>query len=369
MMELARRRILSSLLALGACDFTGAASPPPVAEDDVAVRIAPLTNFTSGLVAGSGRYFYIGSGNYVNEDGSACSGGNCVFTAPRIPGGADAPIARLRDGVPKAGGVCGFPGTVLPPPWIWPRPEADMAIVALQQRRNGTAQTRLDANGQSTAPGALFADGTYEWRIAQICTSDMPMHIGTASTWLDVKTCSTVDDANPASNDNNISTYTTNPATQLGGCQIAPLIDNIDNYSMSYNGTSMTLCYDTLAAPDPAAFKTLSLTAIGARSSKTGLTTNVPVPPMTERSGTVTTCTGATIDVSPWDGDACDGREFRRWLGACSGTGACTVTMTRDTSVTAVFAAHDCGPGHEWDPGACGCVERGNAPARAGRQP
>jgi hypothetical protein len=251
---------------------------------------------------------------------------------------------RFRDGVPKDSVTCFF-GV------------PQMSILALRPRVNGTNQIRLNANGQSTAPHAPFNDGTYEWYIMQVCIGTTPQHPVTVTTWFGVKTCSTVDDADPASNDNNISSFTVNPDTQMGGCQSAPLNDNVVNYSMSYNETSMRPCWDTESSPNPAAFKTLTLTRIGNRSPKLGLTTNIPMAPMIANNA-LTTCTGATIEVTPWDGDECDGLEFHRWHGACSGTGPCTMTMTEDTSVTAQFTAHDCEPGKVWEPDACGCVDR-----------
>jgi len=257
---------------------------------------------------------------------------------------------RFRDGVPKTSITCGV-GLV-----------PQMAILALRPRVNGTDQIRLNANGQSTAPHAPFNDDTYEWNIMQVCIG--PSASGIVTQYFEVKTCSTVDDADPASNDNNISTFTRNPATQLGGCQ-ARVNDNVVNYSMSYNETSMTPCWDTSSLPDPAAFKTLTLTRIGQRSSSLGLATNIPTAPMIA-NGALTTCTGATIEVTPWDGDECDGLEFKRWRGACSGTGACSVTMTEDMLVNAQFTAHECEPGKVWESGACGCVARGNAPGPAG---
>lgn len=300
----------------------------------------------SDLVPGSGRYFYPGSGNYGNDNGTPCSATNpCRYTGPRTPGGVDTDIVRFRDGVPKNSVTCGF-GVVVP----------TMTILALRPRVNGTAQTRVNANGQSTAPHAPFNDGTYEWFIMQVCTGDAP-HPGNVTTWFDVKTCSTVDDADPASNDNNISSFTTNPNKQLGTCQSSSFTDNVVNYSMSYNETSMTPCWDTSFAPNPAAFKTLTLTRIGERSPNLGLATNIPTAPMIA-NGALTTCTGATIEVTPWDGDECDGLEFKKWRGACSGTGGCTVTITEDTLVGALFTAHECEPGKVWEPGACGCVAR-----------
>ena len=272
------------------------------------------------LVPGSGRYFYPGSDNYHNDNGIR-------YTGPRTPGAVDTDIARFRDGVPKSVATCGG-GVVVP----------TMAILALRPRVNGTAQTRVNANGQSTAPYAPFNDGTYEWFIMQVCTEDTPAHPGIVTTWFGVKTCSTVDDADPASNDNNISSFTTNPNTQVGACQALPLVDDIVNYSMSYNETSMTSCWDTSVSPDPQAFQTLTLTRIGVRSPNLGLATNIPVAPMFE-NGTLNTCAGATIELTPWDGDEGDGLEFQKWQGACSGTGACTVTMTEDTSVIALFTA------------------------------
>lgn len=300
----------------------------------------------SGLVPGSGRYFYPGSGNYHNDNGTPCSAASpCRYTGPRTPGGEDTDIVRFRDGVPKNTVTCGL-GEV-----------PTMTILALRPRVNGTNETRVNANGQSTAPSAPFNDGTYEWYIMQLCIGPNPQHPGTVTTWFGVKTCSTVDDADPASNDNNISTFTTNPDTQPGACQSSLLNDNVVNYSMSYNETSMTPCWDTSFAPNPAGFKTLTLTRIGEGSPNLGLATNIPTAPMIA-NGALTTCTGATIEVTPWDGDECDGLEFKRWRGACSGTGACTVTMTEDTLVTAQFTAHECGPGKVWEPGACGCVAR-----------
>jgi hypothetical protein len=265
----------------------------------------------------------------------------------------DTDIVRFRDGVPRSSATCGG-GVVVP----------TMAILALRPRVNGTAQIRVNANGQSTAPAAPFNDGTYEWYVMELCIGDTPQHPGIVTTWFNVKTCSTVDDADPASNDNNISSFTRNPDQQLGACQ-SSLTDNVVNYSMSYNETSMTPCWDTASAPNPAAFKTLTLTRVGERSPNLGLATNIPTAPMNV-NGALITCTGATIEVTPWDGDECDGLEFHRWRGACSGTGACTVTMTEDTLVTALFKAHQCEPGKVWEPGACGCVDRGTAPAPAG---
>lgn len=364
MMTLARAVVVSSLLALCSCAFTNEADTPPAAEALEQLQasvpdscVPPSSGCSvSGLVPGSGRYFYPGSGNYHNDDGTACSTTSpCRYTGPRTPGGPDTDIVRFRDGVPKTSVTCGF--GVVP----------TMTILALRPRMNGTDQTRLNANGQSTAPHAPFNDGTYEWYIGQLCIGGNGQHPGIVTTWYDVKTCSTVDDADPASNDNNISAYTTNPDRQLGACQSSSVAtsDYVVHYSMSYNGTSMTPCWDTSSAPNPASFKTLTLARIGVRSSNLGLSTNIPTAPMVE-NGTLTTCTGATIDVTPWDGDACDGLEFHRWFGACSGTGACTVTMTSDTSVTALFTAHDCGPGKVWEPGACGCVARATAPAPVG---
>jgi hypothetical protein len=269
----------------------------------------------------------------------------------------DTDIVRFRDGVAKNSVTCGF--GVVP----------TMTILALRPRVNGTNQIRVNANGQSTAPHAPFHDDTYEWYIMQVCTGPTAQHPETVTTWLDVKTCSTVDDANPASNDNNISSFTTNPDpgypnSQLGACQSGAVNDNVVNYSMSYNETSMTPCWDTLFDPNPAAFKTLTLTRIGERSPNLGLATNIPTAPMIA-NGALTTCTGATIEVTPWDGDECDGLEFHKWKGECSGTGACTVTMTEDTLVTAQFTAHECGPGQMWEPGACECVARHTAAALA----
>lgn len=283
----------------------------------------------SGLVPGSGRYFYPGSGNYHNDNGTPCSATSpCRYTGPRTPGGVDTDIVRFRDGVPKNAVTCGF--GVVP----------TMTIVALQPRVNGTNQTRVNANGQSTAPHAPFEDGTYEWYIMQLCIGPNAQHPTVTSTWFDVKTCSTVDDADAASNDNNISTFTTDPNSQPGACQSSSaLTDNIVNYSMSYNETSMTPCFDTSFEPNPAAFKTLTLTRIGERSPNLGIATNIPTAPMIE-NGALTTCTGATIEVTPWDGDESDGLEFKKWHRACTGTGACTVTMTEDTLVTAQFTAH-----------------------------
>lgn len=304
----------------------------------------------SGLVPGSGRYFYPGSGNYLNDDGNPCSATSpCRYTGPRTPGGVDTDIMRFRDGVPKTSITCGV-GLV-----------PQMAILALRPRVNGTDQIRLNANGQITAPHAPFNDDTYEWNIMQVCIG--PLASGTVTQYFEVKTCSTVDDADPASNDNNISTFTRNPDTQLGGCQ-ARVNDNVVNYSMSYNETSMTPCWDTESFPNPAAFKTLTLTRIGERSPNLGLATNIPTAPMIA-NGALTTCTGAAIEVTPWDGDECDGLEFHKWKGECSGTGACTVTMTEETLVTAQFTAHECGPGQMWEPGACECVARHTAAALA----
>ena len=340
-----RSGIVCILVALGACVFTDDASTPPVAEGNSALGITRLiTEIHSGLVPGTGRYFHPGSGNYKRDDGSACSGTGCRYTGPRTPGGADTQIVRFRDGVLKTSGTCG--SSVVP----------EMTILALQPRRNGTAQTRLNAHGQTVAPGALFEDGTYEWLIAQVCTSAAP-HPGEVSTWYDVKSCSTVDDTDPASNDNNISTWTTNPDTQLGACQSVPIIDHLVKYSMSYDDTSLTACPSTSPGPDPASFKTLrlNLTGDGAGSPNAGVTTNIPAAPMVS-SGTQLACPGAAIHVTPWDADACDGIEFAGWDGACSGVGDCTVTMTRNTTVVASFTAHDCGPDQVWDPSACGCV-------------
>jgi hypothetical protein len=299
----------------------------------------------SDLVPGSGRYFYPGSGNYQNDNGTPCSTTHpCRYTGPRTPGGLDTDIARFRDGVPKNSITCGF--------GVFPA----MAILALRPRVNGTAQIRVNALGQSTAPKTPFNDGTYEWYIMQVCTGPTPQHPDTVTTYFEVKTCSTVDDADPTSNDNNISTFTTNPNTQLGACQPS-LTDNVVNYSMSYNETSMTPCWDTSSAPDPTAFKILTLTSKGERSPNLGIATNVPAAPIAG-NGALLTCAGATIEVTPWDGDECDGLEFHKWRGACSGTGACTVGMTDDTLVTAQFTAHECEPGKVWEPGACGCVAR-----------
>jgi len=307
----------------------------------------------SGLVPGSGRYFYPGSGNYVNDNGTPCSATSpCRYTGPRTPGGEDTDIMRFRDGVPKVSLTCGF-GLV-----------PTMTILALRPRVNGTAQIRRNANGQSTAPHAPFNDDTYEWNIMQVCTGPTPQHPGIVTQYFEVKTCSTVDDVDPASNDNNISTFTTNPDSQLGACQPTVLNDNVVNYSMSYDETSMTPCWDTESFPNPAAFQTLTLTRIGERSPNLGLATNIPTAPMIT-NGALTTCTGAAIEVTPWDGDECDGLEFHKWKGECSGTGACTVTMTEDTLVTAQFTAHECGPGQMWEPGVCECVARHTAPALA----
>jgi hypothetical protein len=301
----------------------------------------------SGLVPGSGRYFYPGSGNYHNDNGTPCSATSpCRYTGPRTPGGVDTDIVRYRDGVPKNAVTCGF--GVVP----------TMSIVALRPRVNGTNQIRVNANGQSTAPHAPFNDDTYEWYIMQVCTGATAQHPETVTTWFDVKSCSTVDDSDPASNDNNISTFTLNPNTQLGACQSPVVNDNVVNYSMSYNETSMTPCWDTSLESNSAAFKTLTLTRIGERSPNLGLATNIPTAPMIA-NGALTTCTGATIEVTPWDGDECDGLEFHKWRGACSGTGPCTVTMTDDTLITAQFTAHECGPGKVWEPGACECAVRG----------
>jgi hypothetical protein len=239
-----------------------------------------------------------------------------------------------------------------------------MTILALRPRVNGTAQIRRNANGQSTAPHAPFNDDTYEWNIMQVCTGPTPQHPGIVTQYFEVKTCSTVDDVDPASNDNNISTFTTNPDSQLGACQPTVLNDNVVNYSMSYNETSMTPCWDTSFESNSAAFKTLTLTRIGERSPNLGLATNVPTAPMIA-NGALTTCTGAAIEVTPWDGDECDGLEFHKWKGECSGTGPCTVTMTEDTLVTAQFTAHDCGPGQMWESGACECVAAHTATALA----
>jgi len=305
----------------------------------------------SGLVPGSGRYFYPGSGNYQNDDGTPCSATSpCRYTGPRTSGGEDTDIVRFRDGVPKTSVTCGF-GMV-----------PQMAILALRPRVNGTDQIRLNANGQITAPHAPFNDDTYEWNIMQVCIGPLPS--GIVTQYFEVKTCSTADDTNPASNDNNISSFTRNPDTQLGACQ-SRLNDNVVNYSMSYNETSMTPCWDTESFPNPAAFKTLALTRIGERSPNLGLATNIPTAPMIANGGALTTCTGATIEVTPWDGDECDGLEFHKWKGECSGTGACTVTMTEDTLVTAQFTAHECGPGQMWEPGACECVAHHTAAALA----
>lgn len=307
----------------------------------------------SGLVPGSGRYFYPGSGNYHNDNGTPCSTTSpCRYTGPRTPGGVDTDIVRFRDGVPKNSVTCGF--GVVP----------TMTLLALRPRVNGTKQTRLNANGQSTAPNAPFNDGTNEWYIMQLCIGPNAQHPGTVTTWFDVKTCSTVDDADPASNDNNISTFTKDPNTQQGACQSFSVTDNVVNYSMSYNEysispneSSMTPCWDTQFESNPAAFRTLTLTRIGERSPNLGLATNIPTAPMIA-NGALTTCTGATIEVTPWDGDKCDGLEFKKWRGACSGTGPCTVTMTEDTAVTAQFTAHECEPGKVWEPGSCACVAR-----------
>src|SRR5205085_2816214 len=116
-------------------------------------------------------------------------------------------------------------------------------------------------------------------------------------------------------------------------------------------------CWDTYAAPNPAAFQTLTLTRIGERSPNLGLATNIPTAPLIA-NGPLTTCAGATIEVTPWDGDECDGLEFKKWHRGCSGTEPCTVTMTADMLVTAQFTPHECGPGQVWEPGACECRPR-----------
>jgi hypothetical protein len=234
----------------------------------------------------------------------------------------------------------------------WP---ANMAIRATRDRRNEQGEVV----------------GGKEWLVVQKCTFE------TGEELISVKACSLVDGS--GINSFNGNDLIGGPG-QGGGCQPGSLYDVFGRaigptgpaffsgwVSMSVFGSTLSYCWG--GDDDTADFRELTIVKGGAggESAMTGVTTNIPGPPITE-SGTIQrACSGATITVAPWDGDACDGLEFTGWADACDGTGECTIAMHEPTTVVALFGRHDCGPAMHWDPSACACTPRPASPTKTVR--
>jgi hypothetical protein len=218
-----------------------------------------------------------------------------------------------------------------------------------------------------------FDWGGKELLVAQKCYRVVAGHGSEPIHFAEYKSCSLVSgDGRSTFNKDDMSIGDGNLLTTSagritgGGCQPGTLYANVVNYSMSVSGSTLNACWDTVAEPDPSAFKTLTVTKSGPESRISSIVTNIPGPPVTRTSETRTACAGATIalDVLLPDPE-CGPIEFDGWRGACRGSEACTVTMDDDKSVNALFRLRACEGPAVWDPAACGCVPRDSGDHRS----